>query len=109
LLNVFRHRRAGLRHAPAEAFNNLGIAYEQLGRLVEARHMYTRALQLDPGNSWIKENLRRFVEIEDRRVRPIAARGPGAPTAAPGGGTPASAMPMERWRSSISCRTARLA
>jgi tetratricopeptide (TPR) repeat protein len=55
----------------AEAFNNLGITYEQLGRLVEARQMYERALQLDPHHPSIKQNYTLFLEIDDRRIRPL--------------------------------------
>ena len=66
---LFRFERArDFDPSYAEAFNNLGITYEQLGRLVEARQMYERALQLDPRNAFIKQNYRLFLEIDDRRT-----------------------------------------
>lgn len=71
---AFRFERArDLDSSYAEAFNNLAIVYEQLGRLAEARRMYERALVLDPADPSIKDNYRRFVEIDDRRARPLAS------------------------------------
>jgi Tfp pilus assembly protein PilF len=82
---AFRFERArDLDPSYAEAFNNLAVAYEQLGRLAEARRMYERALLLEPGDAWIKENYRRFAAIDDRRVRPLASAALGV--AAPAGG-----------------------
>lgn len=69
---LFRFERArGFDPFYAEAFNNLGITYEQLGRLVEARQMYERASQLDPHHPSIKQNYTLFLEIDDRRIRPL--------------------------------------
>jgi len=50
----------------AAAFNDLAIAYEHEGELEKARKAYERALQLDPGNSEIKQNFELFKEINDR-------------------------------------------
>jgi Flp pilus assembly protein TadD len=57
----------------AAAFNNLAIAYEQLGRLTDARQLYARALALDPENRFVRDNYERFVDIDDRRERPLAS------------------------------------
>jgi Tfp pilus assembly protein PilF len=78
----YRFRRAtDLDPSYARAFNNLAVAYEQLGELDDARAMYERALALDPDDSYIEDNFELFREIDDRRVRPIprvasAAAGP---------------------------------
>src|SRR5678815_1979679 len=37
----------------AAAWNNLGIAYEQLGRFDDARRAYEKAMELDPDNNFI--------------------------------------------------------
>ena len=69
---AYRFRRAThLDPVYAEAFNNLGVACEQMGDLDEARAMYERALALDPDHSFIRDNYERFREIDDRRGRPI--------------------------------------
>lgn len=51
------------------AWNNLGIGYEQLGRFAEARKAYERALELEPGNTYIRSNYDLFREIYDRQNR----------------------------------------
>ena len=53
----------------AAAWNNLGIGYEQLGRFDDARKAYEKALELDPGNTFIKTNYDLFREIYDRQNR----------------------------------------
>lgn len=40
--------------------NNLGIIYEILGKIDDARNCYTEALKLSPKNKKIKENFSRF-------------------------------------------------
>jgi hypothetical protein len=54
--------QATVREAPANprAQNNLGIAYELAGRLVEARIAYTRALILEPRYAAARANLGRI-------------------------------------------------
>jgi Flp pilus assembly protein TadD len=51
------------------AWNNLGIAYEQLGRFDEARKAYEKALELEPNNTFIRNNYDLFREIYDRQNR----------------------------------------
>lgn len=53
----------------AAAHNNLAIAYEHEGDLAKARAAYERALELEPGNSLIKQNYDLFKEINDRTSR----------------------------------------
>jgi Tfp pilus assembly protein PilF len=53
----------------AAAWNNLGIAYEQLGRFDDARRAYEKAMELDPDNNFIKVNYDYFREIYDRQNR----------------------------------------
>ena len=51
------------------AWNNLGIAYEQLGRFDEARKAYEKALELEPNNQFVRNNYDLFREIYDRQNR----------------------------------------
>jgi Flp pilus assembly protein TadD len=88
---IFRFDRARqLDPSYAEAFNNLGVAFEHVGRLSEARAMYERALELDPEAAFIKENYERFLEIHDRRALPRDVAVPTGPAGRPhaGGGPP---------------------
>lgn len=54
----------------AQAFNNLGVAYEQEGQLDKAREAYERALALEPNNLLIQQNHDLFKEINDRTAPP---------------------------------------
>ena len=54
----------------AAAHNNLGIAYEHEGELDKARAAYEKAIELEPGNTFIKQNYELFKEINDRTTRP---------------------------------------
>jgi Flp pilus assembly protein TadD len=49
-----------------QAWNNLAIGYEQLGRFEEARKAYEKALELEPGNNFILNNYAQFRDIYDR-------------------------------------------
>jgi Flp pilus assembly protein TadD len=51
----------------AEAWNDLGIGYEQLGKLEDAREAYDKALKLAPTNQFIRNNNDQFREIYDRQ------------------------------------------
>jgi Tfp pilus assembly protein PilF len=53
----------------AAAHNNLAIAYEHEGELDKARAAYEKAVELEPGNSFIKQNYELFKEINDRTSR----------------------------------------
>jgi Flp pilus assembly protein TadD len=53
----------------AEAWNNLGIGYEQLGRFDDARKAYEKALEIEPTNTFIRNNYDLFREIYDRQNR----------------------------------------
>ena len=67
---VFRWERATeIDPTYAAAFNNLGIAYEQLGKFEQAGKAYEKALELDPQNLTIQQNYDLFKEINDRAKR----------------------------------------
>ena len=53
----------------AAAHNNLAIAYEHEGELDKARASYEKAIELEPNNSFIKQNYELFKEINDRTSR----------------------------------------
>jgi Flp pilus assembly protein TadD len=53
----------------AAAHNNLGIAYEHEGDLEKARAAYEKAIELEPDNTFIKQNYELFKEINDRTTR----------------------------------------
>ena len=53
----------------AAGWNNLGIAYEQLGRFDDARRAYDKALEIEPHNQYILNNYDLFREIYDRQNR----------------------------------------
>ncbi|MDE1171672.1 MAG: tetratricopeptide repeat protein [Verrucomicrobium sp.] len=42
------------------AWNNLGFYYEAAGKKPEARHAYEKALQLDPGNAYARDGMKRL-------------------------------------------------
>jgi Flp pilus assembly protein TadD len=53
----------------AAGWNNLGVAYEQLGKFDEARKAYDKALEIEPNNTHIRNNYDTFREIYDRQNR----------------------------------------
>jgi len=53
----------------AAAWNDLAIAYEQLGQFSQAREAYDRALQLAKNDSTILQNYAQFRDIYDRQNR----------------------------------------
>ena len=68
---IYRWERAAtIDPAYAAAHNNLAIAYEHEGELDKARAAYEKALGIEPGNLFIKQNYELFKEINDRATRP---------------------------------------
>jgi Tfp pilus assembly protein PilF len=53
----------------AAAHNNLAIAYEHEGDLAKARAAYEKALEIEPTNTFIKQNYELFKEINERTTR----------------------------------------
>jgi Tfp pilus assembly protein PilF len=53
----------------AAAYNNLAVAYEHEGQFDKAKGAYERAMELDPKNTFIKQNMEYFKEINDRANR----------------------------------------
>jgi Flp pilus assembly protein TadD len=53
----------------AAAYNNLAVAYEQLGDFEKARVAYEKALEVEPNNPTIRQNYDLFKEINDRKIR----------------------------------------
>jgi Flp pilus assembly protein TadD len=67
---VFRWQRATeIDPTYAAAFNNLAIAYEQMGKFEEAGKAYEKALELEPDNLTIQQNFDLFKELNDRARR----------------------------------------
>jgi Flp pilus assembly protein TadD len=67
---VYRFERAiELDPTYGGGWNNLGIAYEQMGRFDEARKAYEKALEIEPNNTFIRNNYDLFREIYDRQNR----------------------------------------
>ena len=68
---IYRWERAAeIDPTYAAAHNNLAIAYEHEGELEKARAAYEKALELEPNNTFIKQNYELFKEINDRTSRP---------------------------------------
>jgi Flp pilus assembly protein TadD len=64
---IYRWERAAeLDPTYAAAHNNLAIAYEHEGELDRARAAYERAIELEPGNQYIRQNYELFLEINER-------------------------------------------
>lgn len=53
----------------AQAWNDLAIGYEQVGNFDGARKAYDKALEIDPRDSYIRQNYDAFREIYDRQNR----------------------------------------
>ena len=54
----------------APAYKNLAIGYEQQGEFEKARAAYEKAIELNPKNTYIKQNYELFKEINDRTNKP---------------------------------------
>jgi Flp pilus assembly protein TadD len=50
----------------AAAYNDLAVGYEHEGQLEKARKAYEKAIELEPGNTQIRQNFELFKEINDR-------------------------------------------
>ncbi len=55
--------------ATAAVHNNLAVAYEKKGLPDKARVEYEAALKLDPKNSSIKDNFRKFLDNQSAQAR----------------------------------------
>jgi Tfp pilus assembly protein PilF len=67
---IYRWERAAqIDPSYAAAHNNLAIGYEHEGELDKARAAYEKALELDPNNTFIRQNYELFKEINDRTNR----------------------------------------
>jgi Flp pilus assembly protein TadD len=67
---IYRWQRAAqIDPTYAAAHNNLAIAYEHEGDLDKARAAYEKAIELEPNNTFIKQNYELFKEINDRTSR----------------------------------------
>ncbi len=68
---IYRWERAvELDPTYAEAFNNLGVAYEHEGELDKAKAAYEKAVALAPSHPSIKQNFELFREVNDRAASP---------------------------------------
>jgi len=68
---IYRWERAAqIDPTYAAALNNLAVAYEHEGDLDKARAAYEKAIELEPDNTFIKQNYELFKEINDRTTRP---------------------------------------
>jgi Tfp pilus assembly protein PilF len=64
---IYRWERAAqIDPTYAAAHNNLAIGYEHEGELDKDRAAYEKAMELEPNNSYIKQNYELFKEINDR-------------------------------------------
>ena len=70
----------------AGALNNLAVALEQQGSFDQAREAYEKALKLQPGSMYIRQNYDLFREADDKRNRKSKKK----PTPAPAPATPSS-------------------
>ena len=67
---IYRWERAAqIDPTYAAALNNLAIAYEHEGDLPKARAAYEKAIEIEPNNTFIKQNYELFKEINDRTTR----------------------------------------
>ncbi len=58
----------------AKAYNNLGVAYEAVGKIDEAMEAYERATELEPDNRYYRFNYRKCrLHVQRNRVKPSPA------------------------------------
>ncbi len=58
----------------AEAYNRLGKAYTELGRIAEARSAYQQAIEADPANLIAQRNLDRLSRINENEAAELARK-----------------------------------
>lgn len=58
----------------AEAFNRLGKAYTEMGRIVDARGAYENSLRVDPANLIAQRNLERLSRINESEAAELAKK-----------------------------------
>jgi len=58
----------------AEAYNRLGKAYTELGRIAEARSAYQQAIEADPANLIAQRNLDRLSRINESEAAELARK-----------------------------------
>jgi Tfp pilus assembly protein PilF len=67
---IYRWERAvELDPTYAAAYNNLAVAYETFGEFEKAKRAYEKAIELDPKNTYVRQNFDLFKEINDRASR----------------------------------------
>ena len=59
----------GAKESDAQAWVLIGELQKGAGKNKEARAAYEKAIQLEPNNSYIKQNYELFKEINDRATR----------------------------------------
>ena len=58
----------------AKVYNNLGVAYEAVGKIDEAIEAYERATELEPENKFYRFNYRKCrMQVQRNRVKPPPA------------------------------------
>ncbi len=62
----------------ADAYNRLGKALTQLGRYVEAREAYGKALEIEPNNSIARKNFDRLSHLKEADLQPKGRKGVSA-------------------------------
>ena len=83
---AYRHFRMGGK--PAEAQNNMGFVYEELGELERAYDFYLKALQLDPEHLRVRKNLERICKRLGRPMPSLLSSAREAPGTTPQEDTP---------------------
>lgn len=63
-----------LRSNDAEAFNRLGKAYTETGRITEAREAYESSLRVDPANLIAQRNIERLSQMTDAEAAELARK-----------------------------------
>lgn len=59
--------------AAADAFNGMGVAYAQLGRIDLAERFFTTAIMIEPSDARFARNLQRLQQADEARTTQLAA------------------------------------